>query len=450
MSFNLENNSGDNTSGTSPETVSTGPSSSEPVKNDSKMSWIIAAIITAFLLIFILYFGSFYLSSQTQTNASDIDDTEDDITAISYGSSTTTIDSDTIVSGSLTVGSLNISEDLSELNSKTTALSYDSSGNVTTIASNVTIPSDYTLYLGDMNVAAEINNLNQSAIEADSLTLTELTVSGATNLNSLNGISATTLAYLDATSSIQTQLDGKVDLANPNTFTSDNTFSGNTTFTGNLIANRGFQAFTGLAGFMFTPSGQFTETEVTTQTLTEYTNGTLADSGVILDNEADVADAEDGLATNNVINLTSEIDKTSTRTSLETGSSSGEPYVRSGTGSGTKTITKTGSIAINTITITNNVSVGTSTVPICCSISSFAPAAKDYVWCINAGYKITTFTQEQYTGGEFYTMDNTTGIAPIYKYANPGLSTRSIKVYYLGVEINSGIENLSGPLQSNT
>jgi len=59
----------------------------------------------------------------------------------------------------------------------------------------------------------------------------------ATNANNIVGISSATLSYLDATSSIQTQLNNKVALTGIQTISGSKTFSDKATFNGGIVIN---------------------------------------------------------------------------------------------------------------------------------------------------------------------------------------------------------------------
>lgn len=72
--------------------------------------------------------------------------------------------------------------------------------------------------------------------------------------------------------------------------------------------------------------------------------------------------------------------------------------------------------------------------PFCCSTKGINPQGADDYWVVNAGYSITIYSANGYTGGT-YTLDNTSGTAAQNFSASPANNARSIRVYFKNVEI---------------
>ncbi len=79
--------------------------------------------------------------------------------------------------------------------------------------------------------------------------------------------------------------------------------------------------------------------------------------------------------------------------------------------------------------------------PFCCSTRGILPQGADDYWVVNPGYSINIYSANNYTGS-VYTLDNTFGTSPQRYASTPTNNARSIQVYYKYNEIAfSGISS---------
>lgn len=341
--------------------------SSEPSK---KNTGFIICIVVLFLLVLLLLLGYYSLNSTIKSNSDDISDLEDSTTAITYSTldSSTNFSSNVAINKTLTVGNTNVESSITSLQNNITGISYSS--DVTYINQTAQIPAGQTLMIGNMDVYSEINSLNADLTSGiasiDNLILSTLDVtgeadfstinnSGTLNTNaltvtgsskttsisnagniqtgSLNGVQSQTIGFLDATSSIQTQLNDTVKASESNTFVALNTFK------------EGAQILHSTAGYMLTGNGV-----------------------------------------------------------------SFQPPV-----------------------------------PVICSMSKFFQTQMDNLWIVNPGFKFCVYNLPVYNvDSTIETFDNTTGSTPLWIQPTTQNTCMSIKVYFLDVEI-VGPGNISYP-----
>jgi hypothetical protein len=158
------------------------------------------------------------IQTQTTTNASAITSANTNIstlqtktTAISYASSVTTIASTTAMTNATLTGTLTINNGL-------------------TTYSNAQLLKINNILTSTSDLQTQINNFNGVGLNGNNTYVGNQTYNGNISFTgTLNNISSTTFSYLDATSSIQTQLNNKGGLAIQNYWTNGNNFNGQLT-----------------------------------------------------------------------------------------------------------------------------------------------------------------------------------------------------------------------------
>jgi hypothetical protein len=242
------------------------------------------SLVVLFLLGILTLFSSFYLSSQTNTFADDIDSLNNNVDSLNTNVNSLNTDVDSLntevdyLSGNVDslnsdvtnlettttgmsyngdtnfnkktiisdpneffIGSMNVKQEITNLNSKntsytddinslkqtTTGISYNGNTNFNqkTIISD---PNEF--FIGSLNVKKEIDDIN-TYIHTGLLTTTDLILdtlkSTSVDTETINGISKLTLSTVDTTSSIQSQLNDKGSLIGNNGWTGENIFNGN-------------------------------------------------------------------------------------------------------------------------------------------------------------------------------------------------------------------------------
>lgn len=313
--------------------------------------------------------------------------------------------------------------DINSLKQTTTGMMYDGNTNFNqkTIISD---PNEF--FIGSMNVKKEINDINTYLIDG-LLTTTDLVLNtlNATTIatDNINGIPKTTLATLDATSSIQTQLNSKPGLANDNIWTGGNTFSatnkissfGNAVYDSSAITNpripNGISSGTGdgssntlfnnailswgTTGFVDT-SGHACNTWI------NHRNGNISTLGNITGNNATFNGAQIRQGAAGYMMAGAAISVSASKYKY------GPPF-----------------------TILTSV------------ISLEIASGVDDKWVVNPGYKIVTYDGGSSSGATNYyeygklveIFDNTNGFVPLIKKPVTPNKAKAVKVYYLGVEV---------------
>ena len=129
-------------------------------------------------------------------------------TAISYGSSITTIASTTAMTNASLTGSLTINNGL-------------------TTYTNAQLLKINNILTSTSDLQTQINNFNGVGLNGNNTYIGVQTYNGNVIFNgTLNNVSSTTFSYLDATSSIQNQLNNKGGLSTINYWTNGNNFNG--------------------------------------------------------------------------------------------------------------------------------------------------------------------------------------------------------------------------------
>lgn len=193
------------------------PEQTPPVSQPSKLpSWLLIITIISFILVLLLVFSSVFLSSNTSATEEDINNINDDLgliftdvatlqnktTDLTYSDGTSSFANNLNVGGTLTNGGKNLTETLAPI-------TYD--GNLN-IGSNLVVTSPNDLFIGDMNVKQEIDDINEiiitNTLEVDNLVMENITVNQNANINNVN---ANTILSTTITS----------DVINSTTITSD-------------------------------------------------------------------------------------------------------------------------------------------------------------------------------------------------------------------------------------
>ena len=151
------------------------------------------------------------IQTQTTTNATSIGTLNTKTTAISYASSVTTIASTTAMTNATLTGNLTINNGL-------------------TIYSNSDLLKIKNILTSTSDLQTQINNFNGVGLNGNNTYTGVQTYNGNVVFSALlNNVSSTTFSYLDATSSIQNQLNNKGGLAIQNNWTNGNNFNGQLT-----------------------------------------------------------------------------------------------------------------------------------------------------------------------------------------------------------------------------
>lgn len=169
------------------------------------------------------------LQTDNITNKANITTLQTATTGITYNTTgnLTTIDNNINISSgkNLILGSTNIMTSLTNISDDLTGISYNSTGDVTTIDNNVTISSGKDLVIGSTNVKTSIDNINH--------TLSGITYGGAsddvTYINNHVILPNANSLYLgDVTYNVKNKIEARALLTGDNAFSGTNTFQSDT------------------------------------------------------------------------------------------------------------------------------------------------------------------------------------------------------------------------------
>lgn len=372
--------------------------------------------------------GSLYISN---TSVIDVGNT---LTKQTYSSSTNTQTFDcnvTLNSGDiLTVNSKDVGNVLTKQSYKSSEDNQGFDCNVT-VTKTLTVTNPNTNTGGLIDVGYSIDNLNnvinEGLYSVSSLILDTLTVNQSSNLkgtttidsliinqstilngttttdtlkaNSLNGISSTTISYLDATSSIQGQLNSKASTLNDNSWSGLNSFSQTVT-----VGSSSVDPVNGIVSPTVTTT---TIVSNSTETGTVIRYDSPNNSGVIT------------TYSNPILNELSNV---------KLGPQIGIQFMN--------VIS-----AILYVYHDDDGSVNQQNYVLTCSQARipYPYSGYDFIWILSPGYSFL-FYRENYYSGQGYKIDNNTYQPSYIKTSeiyggNTHYSTGSVRVFFQGVEI---------------
>lgn len=413
-------------------------------REDTKVSKIIFFIVTSVIVVFLIlsFVFNFYIS-QTYNESENINNIEDDIdklnsnvlilenktSGLKYDSSTSTsyLDSRDVsyITRDLNVSNsgTNLSKNL-EVNCETKTKSLNVLGNSSTngILNNGDINNTGNMLSGSLNVSGNstLNNSTIGILKVNGSTTTNgISNNGNINTSSLNGINNQTLSYLDATSSIQNQLNGKPNI------NGDNNFSGINNFTGGTVGNGSTYGI-----------GKYNPNAIATPKVQDGIGPGTGDGGVLAER---VSVFNLGIYSWNSIGF------------INTSNSEGTPNCRSmistrdGAFYGEFIETKKGAkiknapagyIYTSEVGSSGDIKL-TGVYPICFSMNKLYPYQKDQYITVNPGYQIIIYSSEGYNGTAVsydarYTVNQLN-----VKVVQPNLGKSAKVFYFSGGEVKS-------------
>ena len=351
-------------------------------------TWVIVLIFVTFLIAIIAFGFASSTNDSVTTNANDIDDLTTDYNTLNtqVNINTNNISANTASITSLTTQTNKNTNDIKDINTSLQSSLYQAAG--VSITFSTLSSSGVNTFSGTTNISG-VTTFSGNTSFLDPITTNGIKNTNGIQTDTLNGISSSTISYLDATSSIQTQLNNSGTLNGENTWLTNNTFNGITSFQSIALptANEG-------AGTKIGWNSRYSLCRTDLLNLSGPGTGGF-----------DFYSASNANTTQKLIG------------SISPDLGYQGPIQQCCAG----------------YYMQKNSSQSDYTVfPVLCTLYKIQPENNDDLWYVNAGYKIILYNNVGWVN-ETATVDNTNGYAPLF--VGTQRNTSAVRVYFLGKEV---------------